>query len=61
MVMLTESELENLVGCYIHVEGYTDLRSIYLMMAQEYPGMIDRLVALQTIRKVLSEERGHGA
>lgn len=54
--MLTESELVNLVGYYIHAEGYTDLRSIYLIMTQEYPGMFDRKTALQTIRKVLKEE-----
>lgn len=55
--MMTESELENLAVCYIHVEGYTDLRSIYNVMNQEYPGQFDRKVALTTIRKVLKEER----
>ena len=55
--MMTESELENLVACYIHVEGYTDLRSIYYAMNQEYHGQFDRKTALITIRKVLKEER----
>ena len=51
--MMTEAELENLVHCYINVECYTDLRSIYDMMSQEYPGEFDRKVALQVIRRVL--------
>ena len=55
--MMTESELENLVACYIHVEGYTDLRSIYNVMNQEYPGEFEPKAALLTIRKVLKEER----
>ena len=55
--MMTKSELENLVTCYIHVEGYTNLRSIYYMMLQEYPGEFDKKLALQVIRKVLKEER----
>ena len=55
--MMTESEIENLVACYIHVEGYTDLRSIYNVMNQEYPGQFDRKVALALIRKALKEER----
>ena len=55
--MMTESEIENLVACYIHVEGYTDLRSIYIVMNQEYPGQFDRKTALMVIRKVLKEER----
>ncbi len=55
--MMTESEIENLVACYIHVEGYTDLRSIYNVMNQEYPGQFDRKTALMAIRKVLKEER----
>ena len=54
---MTESELENLAACYIHVEGYTDLRSIYNVMNQEYSGRFDRKVALAIIRKVLKEER----
>ena len=54
---MTESELENLAACYIHVEGYTDLRSIYNVMNQEYSGQFDRKVALAIIRKVLKEER----
>lgn len=56
-MMMTESELENLAACYIHVEGYTDLRSIYNVMNQEYSGRFDRKVALAIIRKVLKEER----
>lgn len=55
--MMTESELENLAACYIHVEGYTDLRSIYNVMNQDYSGQFDRKVALAIIRKVLKEER----
>lgn len=55
--MMTESELENLVACYIHVEGYTDLRSIYYAMNQEYPGQFDRKMALTAIRKILKEEK----
>lgn len=54
---MSESELENLVDCYIHVEGYTDLRSIYYIMRQEYPGQFDQKIALQVIHKVLKEER----
>ena len=55
--MMTKKELENLVGCYIHLEGYADLRSIYYMLRQEYPGEFDRKLALEAIRKVLKEER----
>ena len=55
--MMTEKELENLVGCYIHLEGYTDLRSIYIVLRREYPGAFDRKSALELIRKVLKEER----
>lgn len=58
--MMTEAELENLVGCYIHVEGYNDLRSILQVMSQEYPGEFDRKQALQVIRRVLKEERDKG-
>ena len=54
---MTESEIENLVACYIHVEGYTDLRSIYNVMNQEYSGQFDRKTTLTTIHKVLKEER----
>lgn len=53
--MMTQKEMENLVGCYIHLEGYTDLRSIFDMMQQEYPGEFDRKRALLTIHKVLRE------
>ena len=52
-----QKELENLVGCYIHLEGYTDLKSIYDILRQEYPGEFDRNLALFTIHKVLKEER----
>jgi len=55
--MMTQNELENLVGCYIHLEGYTDLRSIYNVLRREYPGEFDRKPALELIRKVLKEER----
>lgn len=55
--MMTESELENLAACYIHVEGYTDLRSIYYAMNQEYPRQFNRKAALAVIRKVLKEQR----
>lgn len=34
---MTEAELEDLVACYINVEGYTDFCSIYSVMKQEYP------------------------
>ena len=54
--MMTESELENLAACYIHVEGCKDLRSIYYTMNQEYPGQFDRKTALTAIRKILKEE-----
>ncbi|MBQ3439001.1 MAG: hypothetical protein IJG35_03370 [Bacteroidales bacterium] len=55
--MMTKEELEDLVACYIHAEGYTDLRSIYDVMRQEYPGEIDSKLALEVIRKVLKVER----
>lgn len=55
--MMTREECEDLVAYYIHVEGYTDLRSIYVVMNQEYPGEFDRKQALEIIRKVLKEER----
>lgn len=54
---MNEAELENLVGCYITVEGYTDLRSIFNIMCQEYPGEFDKKTALQVIRRVLREEK----
>ena len=57
--MMTEEDLRDLVGCYIHAEGYTDLRSIYYIMRQEYPGEFDQEQALQIIRKVLKEERNN--
>ena len=55
---MTESELEDLVACYINVEGYTDFRSIYIVMKQEYPGEYDPKMAMQVIHKVLKEIRG---
>lgn len=54
--MMTTHELEDLAACYIHVEGYTDLRSVYYVMRQEYPGGFDREQALQAIRKALKNE-----
>ena len=54
--MMSSHELENLAACYVHVEGYTDLRSIYYVMCREYPGEFDRKLALQAICKVLKEE-----
>jgi hypothetical protein len=54
--MMTEQEIESLVRCYIHIEGYNDLRSIYYVMRREYPGEFDRKTALQAIRNVLKEE-----
>ena len=57
MQKMTESEFESLVASYIHIEGYTDLRSIYYIMRQEYPGQFDTNNALQVIHKVLKEER----
>ena len=55
--MMKESEIEDLVAWYIHVEGYTDMRSIHYAMKQEYPGQFDRKAAIALIRKVLKEER----
>ena len=60
MGKFTKEELENLVACYINVEGYTDLRSIYYVMRQEYPGEFDPKEALSAIRKGLKEERAQG-
>lgn len=54
--MMTTKELEDLVACYIYVEGYTDIKSIYDIMSQEYPSEFDRKLALQVIRKVLNED-----
>ena len=55
--MMTETELKNLAASYVHVEGYTELRSIYYILRQEYPGQFDRKKALQVIHSVLKEER----
>lgn len=54
--MMTPDELQQLVACYISVEGYTDLRSILSVMSQEYPGEFDRKLALQIIRDELRKE-----
>lgn len=53
---MKEAELENLVSCYVHVEGYTDIRSILNVMSQEYPRQFDRKTALRVISKTLREE-----
>ena len=53
---MTSEELRQLTECYINVEGYTDIRSIYIVMSQEYPGEFERKQALQIIREVLREE-----
>ena len=55
--MMTESELKDLVACYIHVEGYSDLRSIYTVMSQDYHGQFDRKTALLVISRTLKEEK----
>ena len=39
---------------HFHVEGYTDLRSIYIVMSQEYPGQFDRKTTLAVIRRALT-------
>ena len=57
MEKMSREELEDLVACYINVEGYTDIRSIYYVMSQEYPGEFDSKEALAAIQKVLKEER----
>ena len=54
--MMTKEEIRDLVGCYIHVEGYDDLRSILSIMSQEYPQEFDRREAMKIIREVLREE-----
>ena len=51
--LMTSEELRQLTECYIHVEGYTDLRSIYIVMSREYPGEFERKQALQIIREEL--------
>ena len=53
MIMMTPKELLNLAECYITVEGYTDLRSILSVMAQEYRGEFDRKQAILAIRNAL--------
>ena len=57
MEKMSREELENLVACYTNAEGYTDIRSIYYVMRQEYPGEFDSKEALAAIRIVLKEER----
>lgn len=54
---MTEADLEDLVACYVNIEGYTDFRSIFIVMKQEYPGEFDHKMAMAAIRKVLKEER----
>ena len=54
--MMTEAELKNLVACYILIEGYTDTRSIYNVLSQEYSGQFDPKTALRVISKTLKEE-----
>ena len=56
---MTTEEMRQLAECYINIEGYSDLRSIYIVMSQEYPGEFDRRLALQIIREVLKQEN-HG-
>ena len=55
-LLMTPQELQQLTECYINIEGYIDLRSIYNVMSREYPGEFDRNQALQTIREVLWRE-----
>ena len=54
--MMTEEEIRNLVGCYIDVEGYNDLRSILGIMSQEYPEEFDRKEAIRIIREMLRKK-----
>ena len=54
--MMSEAELKNLIACYILIEGYTDTRSIYNVMSQEYPGQFERKAALRVISRTLKEE-----
>ena len=56
--MMTEEEIRDLVGCYIDVEGYDDLRSILSIMSQEYPQEFDRAEAIRIIREALRDESG---
>lgn len=56
--MLTEEEIRDLVGCYIDVEGYDDLRSILSLMSQEYSQKFDRKQAIQIIRETLRANSG---
>lgn len=55
--MMNETELQNLVSCYVNVEGYTDFRSIYSMLKQEYPGAFDLKMAMQVIREALKRKQ----
>lgn len=53
--MMTKEQLQDLAGCYIAVEGYTDLRSIQDVMSQEYPDEFDRKQAVHAIREALKK------
>lgn len=55
--MMNETELQNLVSCFVNVEGYTDFRSIYSLLKQEYPGAFDPKMAMQLIRDALKREQ----
>ena len=55
--MMNETELQDLVSCYINVEGYTDFRSIYNLLKQEYPGAFDPRMAMMLIRETLKREQ----
>ena len=55
--MMTATELTDLARCYVLIEGYTDIKSIYGVMCQEYPGAFDRKQALLVICKVLKGEK----
>lgn len=54
---MNEDELAEAARDYIYVEGYTDARSILSVMSQEFPGEVDRKIALKVIMRVLREER----
>ena len=55
--LMNEDELAEAARDYIYVEGYTDARSILSVMSQEFPGEVDRKIALKVIMRVLREER----
>ena len=56
MDKMTKEELKGLTKDYIYIEGYTDLRSILIVMKQEYPDQFDRKEAILAIREALKEE-----